>query len=402
METATIAPPEWHIVTCEYAPTLGGISDYTLAVATALGAAGHQVHIWAPEAEGAPPEREGVSVHRELGQFDLSSVRRTGRLLNQFRSRRRLFVQWVPHGFGYKSLNLPFAIWLACRAWLRHDELHLMVHEPFMRFSKRPAHVALSLVHRLMFAVASSGATSVWLSIPAWRDYVRPYVPRWIPIEWLPVPSPTVRPASAVAARETRQRLSPDGSLVVGHFSTFSPVVTCLLEPALDVVLLRSKATVVLMGRDSERFRERFLVSRPQFTTRVQATGVLESDALSPHIQACDVLIQPYPDGISARHTSTLLSLSLGRCVVTNSGVLTESFWRDSGAVVLAGSPDPTSIGEATVDLLNDAPRRTRLGPAAWALYDRLFDIRHGVAILERARSRQPHGTEAPASHVQA
>ena len=75
--------------------------------------------------------------------------------------------------------------------------------------------------------------------------------------------------------------------------------------------------------------------------------------------------------------------------------------WRDSDAVVLAGSSDPASIGDATVDLLNDEPRRTRLGPAAWALYDRLFDIRHAVAILERTESRRLHGTEAPVSHVQ-
>ena len=29
---------------------------------------------------------------------------------------RRLFVQWVPHGFGYKSLNMPFCLWVWRRA----------------------------------------------------------------------------------------------------------------------------------------------------------------------------------------------------------------------------------------------------------------------------------------------
>jgi hypothetical protein len=38
----------WHLVTCEYPPQVGGVSDYSLAVATGLAAAGQTVHVWCP------------------------------------------------------------------------------------------------------------------------------------------------------------------------------------------------------------------------------------------------------------------------------------------------------------------------------------------------------------------
>ena len=39
--------------------------------------------------------------------------------------------------------------------------------------------------------------------------------------------------------------------------------------------------------------------------------------ALAEHVRACDVLVQPYPDGISSRRTSAMAGLALGVAVVT-------------------------------------------------------------------------------------
>ena len=111
-------------------------------------------------------------------------------MLDGYAEPRQLFVQWVPQGFGYRSINLGFAIWVAARAWRGRDRVHLMVHEPFLPWSANPVHLAVSLIHRLMLMIASHGATHVWLSTQAWKDRIRRYVPSHIPIEWLPVPAP--------------------------------------------------------------------------------------------------------------------------------------------------------------------------------------------------------------------
>src|SRR5437870_428857 len=94
-------PPErpapcWHIITCEYPPQSGGVSDYTFGVAAGLAEQGDQVHVWCPAYAGPQPEAEGVVAHRDLGQFRPSDLRRVGEQLNRFPAPRRLLVQWVP------------------------------------------------------------------------------------------------------------------------------------------------------------------------------------------------------------------------------------------------------------------------------------------------------------------
>ena len=49
----------WCVVTCEYPPLPGGVSDHTHHLVAALAAAGDQVDVWCPPApavDGAEPE----------------------------------------------------------------------------------------------------------------------------------------------------------------------------------------------------------------------------------------------------------------------------------------------------------------------------------------------------------
>src|SRR4029078_4919797 len=131
---------------------------------------------------------------------------------------------------------------------------------------------------------------------------------------------------------------------------------------------------MVLIGHDGEPLRREILETRPEFGARVTATGDLDHAALASHFQACDVMLQPYPDGVSARRTSTLALLASGCSVVTNSGIRTEAFWT-SDAVVLFPAPDAARIGQAAVDLLEDSTRRDQIRQNGRQLYDRLFDI---------------------------
>ena len=47
----------WHIVTSEYPPDVGGVSDYTRQVAEGLARMGDEVHVWCPRAAEGPPLR---------------------------------------------------------------------------------------------------------------------------------------------------------------------------------------------------------------------------------------------------------------------------------------------------------------------------------------------------------
>jgi hypothetical protein len=37
---------DWHLITAEYPPQSGGISDYSHLIATGLAAEGETVHVW--------------------------------------------------------------------------------------------------------------------------------------------------------------------------------------------------------------------------------------------------------------------------------------------------------------------------------------------------------------------
>src|SRR6266700_1765774 len=140
----------WHIITPEYPPQSGGVSDYTRLVAEGLAAEGDRVHVWcksAEDREGRPQAHSTVSVHR-------SESHSLGKALDEFDPPRRLLVQWVPHGYGYRSMNLPFCLWLWNRSWRCGDRVELMVHEPFLAFGEGSwRQDAAALVHRLMTVI---------------------------------------------------------------------------------------------------------------------------------------------------------------------------------------------------------------------------------------------------------
>ncbi len=352
------------------------MSDYTFTMAGALGKTS-PVHVWCPPASAPHPPQTGVHIHNVAG-FSLGDLRSLGRDLDTCRTPRRLFVQWTPQGFGCRSLNLAFAVWLARRRWICRDVIDLMVHEPYLRWSARPARFIAALVHRLMLVAACGSAARVWVSTTAWLDFVRPFLWTRSPLRWLPLPAP----AQLIDASAGHSQRAND-EVRIGHFSMFSPLLTPLLTSALEEVLARTTATILLIGRGSNEFRQTLIAGRPDAAGRVLSTGASSPADVRTAITSCDLMLQPYPDGVTSRRTSILSALALGVPTLTNSGRLTESLWRELAGPAIVGGPDGTALGQRAVELLGDAPARFRLGPACRESYDRLFDIRRSLALLE-------------------
>jgi len=379
----------WHLITSEYPPQIGGVSDYTYLVAGGLAATGDEVHVWCPQSTQETPSLQGVTVHRELGQFHGNDLRHAGEMLNQFPSPRHLLVQWVPHGYGYNSMNFQFCLWLWKRAAHARDRIDLMVHEPCLPFGKGSLKQnGVAAVHRLMTIVLLNAARHVWMSIPAWATRLRPYsLGRALPFTWLPVTSNIAVVDDPDAVRIIRARYVPDGQHLLGHFGTYDRNITELLLQYLPLFLLaRADRVVLLLGRGSEAMRERLLREQPDVAERVHATGTLAATDLSLHLKACDLMLQPYIDGVSSRRTSVMVALSHGLPIVTTSGRLTESLWTESGAVAIAPVGDTLGIVNLIERLLQDPTERARLGNTARALYQEKFDLRHTIEALQDAK----------------
>jgi glycosyltransferase involved in cell wall biosynthesis len=381
----------WHIITGEYPPQPGGVSDYTFALAGTLAAVGDEVNVWCPGNSPKSISQAGVSVRRELGHLSPGDLKRADALLNEYPQPRRVLVQWVPHAYGYRSMNVFFCLWIVKRKLFNGDNIELMVHEPFLPFSGIRVAMA-AVVHRLMVAFLLFSSKKVWLSIPGWESKLRPYTfGRAVPLQWLPISSnlPAVADTSQILAAK-RAYGGGDGHLV-GHFGTYGqPILHDLVQ--IVAILLQSDArlSVLLLGRGSREAAEIIARRNPKAQNRIHGTGEIESTAIAANLCACDLLIQPFPDGVSSRRTSLMAGLALGRPIVTSEGEWTESLWKESGAVSLVKAGENARFAEETLRLLRDPDDRERLGKAAKELYETRFDLRVTTQTLLNARETVP------------
>ncbi len=375
----------WHIITGEYPPTIGGVSDYSQLVAEGLADAGDEVHVWCPPRAHVPASNR-VTVHPALGHLSRRDLRAVDRLLDQFPAPRRLLVQWVPQSFGYRSMNLGFCLWLLRRA-RRGDRIEIMVHEAYIGFGSAAIWWnAAASVQRVMTMILARAASRVWMAIPFWERQWRAYaLGRKVPYTWLPIPS-GLRPPAPDEVQRVRAGYAGTGVPLVGHLGTYGAAATRVLSSSVHGILRGApNAVVLLLGQKSERFHRQFAGDHPTLATRLHAAGTLSPQALANHVGACDLLIQPYPDGISSRRTSAMAGLALGIPVITTTGTLTESLWAETRAVSLVGVDDSHALTAEALRLLADDRARRDLGARGHDAYRQHFDLRHTIGALRRA-----------------
>jgi glycosyltransferase involved in cell wall biosynthesis len=368
----------WHIITCECPPQVGGVSDYTALLARELRNAGDDVQVWAPAFDA----KEEPDVHRTLGQFLAPDLKRTSEELDRHSAPRRLLVQWVPHGYGRRGVNLAFCSWVSARA-RQGDEFYLMVHEPYLEADQRTwKRRAISLLQRRMVHTLLYSARRVFISIPAWENYLRRYAPPAMKFERLPIPATIGSNHDPRAIPSIRARFG-ENALVLGHLGTYSADLCRVLQPALLQVLAGNPNDyALLMGSNSDRFARELKSQAPDLDDRIYGTGLLANRALSHRLAACDLALQPYPDGLSFRRTSLMNLISHGVAVVSNTGHLTESLWSDSAAVALATTTEASQLSSLCLKLLGDREGRQRLAQSGRALYQSRFDWPNVVATL--------------------
>jgi glycosyltransferase involved in cell wall biosynthesis len=372
-----------HIITGEFPPDVGGVAGYTAVVAEALAEAGDEIHVWTAGREGVRRLGDRVTVHRSLGTFDGRSLAAADADLERFPSPRRLLLQWVPHAYGLSSVNVGFCFWMRRRVRRHGDVLDVMVHEPFLRFGGSLRQTAAAAAHRLMIGVLLGAASRVYVPAAAWEKLCRPYAKR-LPFTWMPIPSGIADTAGedAPAAVRASLALAPQATLI-GSFGRAGAAQRRGLAAAMTAMERdRLPAVLLLIGAGGEAVRKSLAAEHPHLAGRIQATGVVPPKDVSRYLRACDLLVQPYPDGICGRHSSAMAGLVHGRAIVTTDGDVTEPVWRESGAVRLAPAGNWKQLAEAVRAVAGDREARATLGARARDLYEQRFDVRHTVAAL--------------------
>ena len=371
----------WHIVTGEYPPGGGGVGEYTELLARALAGEAREVHVWTP---GVSSEERGLRVHPLRG-FGRAGLRELDAALDAFPTPRRLLVQYAPQAFGRKGMNLSFARWVLHRA-RGGDEVRVMFHEPFVPFGiARPQRNLIAAANRVMAADLLRAASVAYVSTPAWERLLRPWAPdRLGAMQWLPIPStvPRVDDPEAVAVLRARIGANERGVHVVGHFGTYGGMIAPLLLPALLAILQPpSRSIALLLGDGGPAFAQKLVEMQPELRGRIVAPGRLPSEKLSVHLQACDLAVQPYPDGVSARRTTAMASLANGVAMLTTSGRFTETLWSSAG-IPLVPAGDASVLAAAALDLLDDDARLRKAAKAGRELYGQRFSMERTLDVL--------------------
>ncbi len=383
----------WHIVTPELPPDCGGVGDYTVQVAEALARSGDAVSLYVPPA--ATPRRgpEGLPVITLADRFGARSRRQLSTRLDAD-DHGRLLVQYVPAVFGRRGTNVPFCRWLLARRRAGAD-VRVMFHEPYLYLRWRPDHIVTAFTQRAMAAILLDATSHLYLSTDTWRRYLARLRPDAIQdAVTLPIPSAIPHVDAAPAVRATRTTALGRGTYLIGHFGSYGHHIAPLLRRVLsDLLVSDGRVAALCAGAGSDRFVKDLLASHPELRGRLAASGRVSAHDISVHLQACDVLVQPYPDGVTTRRTSVMAGLANGCAVVTTDGKLTEDVWRTAACVAMASAGDRSALVQRTRELLADGVARQALQKRAAVAYDGHFALAHTIDAL-RADVASPAACE--------
>jgi glycosyltransferase involved in cell wall biosynthesis len=378
----------WLILTGEYPPNPGGVADYTKSVAEALRTSGDEVIVACGPAEASAAGSGSSGVLRLPDCFAREGLNDLAHFESSLPGRFRVLVQYVPHNFGMKSMNLPLVRWLQDVSHRR--PIDVMFHE--VMYPREPGQrlrlSVLSGVHGWMAKQMARVASRLFVSIPGWASVLSNIGVSDRELTWLPIPSNLPRPGSPEAACELRRSLVPEDARLVGSFGSFGPAIRELLAPVLPGILAADGSVhVLLVGRGAQAFAATIFRSFPGAEGRIHAAADVDALSASHLLCSCDVLLQPYPDGASTRRSSLMAGLAMGIAVVSNRGQWTEALWEErDGAgcrpMELADSANPSDLAEAVQRLLQDPSLRHRTAERGRQLYDARFDLRHTVRLL--------------------
>jgi glycosyltransferase involved in cell wall biosynthesis len=380
---------KWHILTGEYPPLSGGVGDYAALLAHALADSGDAVDVWV----GGPVQPRTSGSCRVHALPDVFGPQSRASLAEAWHAAPgTVLVQYVPNALGRRGTNIAFCRWLLAER-RRGRDIRVMFHEPYFYFTRRrPWRNAVAIAQRVMAALLVRSATQLYYSSENWHDYLRPY---GAGDRGTVLPIPATIPGSAQSARiqEFRREFAAAGASVVGHFGTFGEHVGGELLAVLPRLLTENGGVhVALIGRDGERFRRELVRRMPASADRLHATGEIAAADVAAAMRACDLLFQPYPDGVTTRRTSVMAGLRNGVATVSTEGVLTERIWRETGAVVLAGRGQAGAAVAGIRRLLDDAAARQSQGARGRDAY-----VRHFAMALTIARLRVTAPVPVPA-----
>lgn len=346
-------------------PLRGGLADHTARLATGLA---QRFPVSVLTSAGAGP-LAGIDVRAAVADWhDTAALRRA---IDALPSDAVLLWQYVPHMYGRGGINRGLmALVESLHAAGRRQVV--LAHEVWAGWAWRPHWLWYSLNHLWQWRRILRAADAVPVSTERWIEDWSRRCP-WAASKFTLVPSPSNIPVVPVAPghRErwrTARGLAPDATVLVffGTLNVFKQF-GWVLDAWREAHAAGRRPFLCLAGDAAPDGIPEAL--RPWF----RPMGYLPADEVSHLLQAADLLLLPFEDGVSERRTSLMAGLAHRAAVVTTTGHNTGTALRSADFMAHTPVDDPAAFRRNVLRLLDDPAAAHGLGQRARAAYEREY-----------------------------
>ena len=382
-------PSSWHLISATEPNFKSSIGAHTINISLGLLQAEQNVHVWFGHASGTgmPTDiAKGVTTHALPGGWDEQCFDHLERELANINGLKRILIQYTPDAFG-SSLNLPLQDWMEKRHKLG-DRIGLVVHRTISKTGRKlfaPQRYWKRLKERSKLKKTINLSHEIFVSTPNWIPLLQGLSkPEIKQIIWLPVPSNVHWVENKQRALNLRKAFAPDANAVIGTFGSFydKGIVKKIRKLIPGLLASHPERVWLFLGRGSDEFVVQLRKDYPHLESQLEKAGELDMAALSAHLQACDIMVQPYPRGVDTSRTSAMVGLSHGKPIITTLGPNTEVIWEKSSCVKLVPVQKNDLFIKLIEDLVTSTKARDALSKNAIQTYRNFFSLDKCIETL--------------------
>ncbi len=317
------------ILAGDYPPQCSGLGDHTFKVATELSHQGHVVAVWT--AEAFPVKTSKVELRSFAQPWRSKALRNIMQDIVRW-APDAFIIQYTPQSIAPETFgnHFRFSLWVRKLKVLLKKPIIIIVHEMNYPVGLSLRGLLLGVPQVIQFAVLACTAHALFMSTELfWKRISKMFF--WKrSIHWLPVGANIEANesslASALGTRQAKLKVGIDPQLkILLYFGGLHP--THLIEHIKAAFL----QTRVRFGTNAVKLiciGTKFEVLAGNFKTKeeiealngVKVFHYLPPLQVSDWLNAADLVLAPFMDGISTRRGSAMASFSHGKTVLTNLG----------------------------------------------------------------------------------
>lgn len=375
----------WLIISLRIPPSVSSLGNHALATAHSLAKKGKKVLLWS----FTPPEKKlphpcqfsWEPLPDILNQFEKSKLAQE---IEKKDSHLKILWYYDPGHF----FNLHKQLSLLIEKNSKKLELHLVFHK-----SLETAHEISNLLkfpsylkERRFLKKLIGKTKTILITAPYLEGKLKKLSPsKDSPkIHWLPLQNGIHYQKDADRSRNIRKAFSPHSQFLFGSYGSFQNKQQKKQLRKVIALALREhpERSFLCIGRRSKKFVEKFQRQNPELAHQIEFTGELNTAAISAHIQACDVMIQPYPKGLNTKKMSLLTALAHGKAVLSNKGPQTEKFWEKKECLSLYDDESKLDFIKKLEDILYDSSFKKTLERRSFDFYEKVFSPGKTLEII--------------------